>query len=357
MSNTKQYRVATIGAGAIVQRGHIPNFQAVPNAEVVAVCDVNLARAQEAAQATGVSNAYSDYKEMLAAEKPDIVVVATPNIFHKPMSIDALRAGANVLCEKPLALSSADAQEMYDVADEMGKLLAVGTHYRYSNPVQVAKQQVDAGFFGDIYAARTLWNRRSGIPGYGSWFTNNDLAGGGSLFDIGIHAMDRALYLMDYPEPVSVSGASYGQFGPRGLGLGGWGIDRQKPTPGARFDVDDFTWGFIRFANGASLILEVSWAAHFEDQFYTELYGTEGGAHIGSEDRITLYTNLNGQDVNIPVTVPRGGNSYGRFAADFVRQLEGEKTDIVTREQAMISVKIVEGIQKSAASGEEFRIA
>jgi len=356
-TSSKQYRVGTIGAGAIVQRGHIPNFKAVPNVEVVAVCDVNLARAQEAAQATGVPNAYSDYKEMLNKEGLDIVVVATPNIFHKPMTIDALRAGANVLCEKPLALSSADAQEMYDVAGEMGRLLAVGTHYRYSHPVQAAKQQVDGGFFGEIYAARTLWNRRAGIPGYGSWFTNNDLAGGGSLFDIGIHAMDRALYLMGYPKPVSVSGASYAKFGPRGQGLGGWGMDRQKPSPGARFDVDDFTWGFVRFENGATLILEVSWAAHFEDQFYTELYGTEGGAYIGSEDRIELYTNLNGQPVSIQSAVPRGGNSYGRFAHDFVRQLEGEKTDIVTPEQALISVKIVEGIQHSAASGQEFRIA
>jgi predicted dehydrogenase len=356
-TSSKQYRVGMIGAGAIVQRGHIPNFQAVPNAEVVAVCDVNLARAQEAAQATGVPAAYSDYKEMLSKEGLDIVVVAVPNIFHKPMTIDALRAGANVLCEKPLALSSADALEMYGVADEVGKQLAVGTHYRYSNPVQSAKQQVDAGFFGDIYAARTLWNRRAGIPGYGSWFTNNDLAGGGSLFDIGIHAMDRALYLMGYPEPVSVSGASYAKFGPRGMGLGGWGMDKQKPTPGARFDVDDFAWGFIRFANGATLMLEVSWAAHFEEQFYTEIYGTEGGAYIGSEDRMELYTNLNGQPVNIPVAVPKGGNSYGRFALDYVRQLDGEQTDIVTREQALISVKIIEGIQKSAASGKESHIA
>ena len=356
MSTSRRYRVGTIGAGAIVQRGHIPNFQAVPSAQVVAICDVNLARAQQAAQATGVPAAYADYKEMLAAEGLDIVVVAVPNIYHKPMTIDALRAGANVLCEKPLALTSADAQEMYDTAGEMGKLLAVGTHYRYSNPVQMAKQQVDGGFFGDIYAARTIWNRRSGIPGYGSWFTNNDLSGGGSLFDIGIHALDRALYLMDYPQPVSVSGASYAQFGPRGLGLGGWGMDKQKPSPDARFDVDDFTWGFVRFANGATLILEVSWAVHFEDQFYTELYGTEGGAYIGSRDRIELYTNLNSQPVSIQSAVPPGGNSYGRFVRDFVRQLDGEETDIVTREQALISVSIVEGIQRSAATGMETRI-
>lgn len=347
-----------IGAGAIVQRGHIPNFQAIPNAKVVAVCDVNLARAQEAAEEAGVEGAYADHKEMLAEEKPDIVVVATPNIFHKPISIDALQAGVNVLCEKPLALSVADAQEMYAVANEQGKLLTVGTHFRFSAPVQMAKRQVDAGFFGDIYAARTLWNRRAGIPGYGSWFTNNDLAGGGSLFDIGIHALDRALFLMGYPEPVTVSGVSYAQFGPRGQGLGGWGSDISKPSANARFDVDDFAWGFVRFDNGATLILEVSWASHFENQFYTELYGTEGGAYLGGMDnKIRLYTDLNQQPVNIDMDVPAAVNSYGVLARNFVRRLDGDAdADLVSERQALTSVKIVEGIQRSAAEGGEVRI-
>src|SRR5690606_33738152 len=117
------------------------------------------------------------------------------------------------LCEKPLALTYADGYEMYESADEKGLTLTVGTHYRWSAPMQAMKAHVNSGFFGEIYAARTVWQRRSGIPGYGSWFTNKDLAGGGSLLDIGVHALDRALYLMDYPKPVSVSGATYDKLG------------------------------------------------------------------------------------------------------------------------------------------------
>lgn len=357
MPTEKTWRVGVIGAGTVVRRGHIPNFQAVPNAEVVAVCDVRLDRAQEVAQATGVPQTFADYKEMLAQVQPDIVVVATPNIFHKPMTIDALNAGAHVLCEKPLALSVADAQEMFAAAHANDRVLTVGTHFRHSTPVQMAKQHVDGGFFGDIYAARTLWNRRAGIPGYGSWFTNRDLSGGGCLLDIGIHALDRALYLMGYPQPVTVSGVTYAQFGPRGLGLGGWGSDIMRPGTDARFDVDDFAWGFVRFANGATLILEVSWAVHFEDQFYTEVYGTEGGAYIGSSDEIKLYTNLNQQPVTIHPKVPPGANSYGRLVQEFVRYLDGDASaDIITEEQALISVRIVEGIQRSAEQGCEVAV-
>ena len=132
-------------------------------------------------------------------------------------------------------------------------------------PCRRPRRTSTAGFFGKIYAARTVWQRRSGIPGYGSWFTNMDLAGGGALLDIGIHALDRALYLMDYPQPASVSGATFAELGPRGQGLGGWGSDISKPTAGARFDVDDLAWAFVRFANGAVLQFQVAWATNFPE--------------------------------------------------------------------------------------------
>ena len=156
MSTSKSYRVAVIGAGSIAKYSHVPGFQRLPNCEVAAICDVNETRARELADALKVPRTYSDYKKMLAEVKPDIVVVATPNAFHKPMSIAALEAGANVLCEKPLALTYADAVEMFDVAARAGRTLTAGTHFRFTPPMQVAKQQADAGFFGNIYAARTV---------------------------------------------------------------------------------------------------------------------------------------------------------------------------------------------------------
>ncbi|MCC9078409.1 Gfo/Idh/MocA family oxidoreductase [Litorilinea aerophila] len=356
MSTTnKTWRVAFIGAGSIVQRGHIPAFQRLPNVETVAVCDVNQERARQVAESTGIGQVFSDYQEMLAQVQPDITVVATPNVFHKPMALAALEAGSHVLCEKPLALTYADAREMMDRAAEKGLVLTVGTHFRWSAPMQACKAHVDAGFFGEIYAVRTLWQRRAGIPGYGSWFTNKDLAGGGCLLDIGVHALDRALYLMGYPQPVTVSGTLFAKFGPRGQGLGGWGSDIFQPGAGARFDVDDMAWAFVRFDNGSVLQFQVAWASHYPEQFFTELFGTEGGAYVGNRDDVELYTTLNGQQVQIQVQVPQESlGSYPRLVENLVRHLDGDPTaEIVTPQQALTSVKIVDAIYRSAESGQE----
>lgn len=355
----KTWRVAFIGAGTIVQRGHIPSFQRIPNTMAVAVVDVNEDRARAVAHEAGIPHAYQDYEQMLAEMQPDIVVVATPNVFHKPMTIAALQAGAHVLCEKPLALSYADAKEMFDVAAQQGRTLTVGTHYRWSAPMRAAKVHVDAGFFGEIYAARTVWQRRAGIPGYGSWFTNKDLAGGGSLLDIGVHALDRALFLMGYPEPVTVSGGLFSKFGPRAMGLGGWGTDIQPPTTAARFDVDDLGWAFVRFANGTVLQFQVAWATHLPEQFYTEIYGTNGGASVGNRDTMELYTTLNGQQAKVLVDVPQDAvGSYPRLIENFVRYLDGDPTaEIVTPHQALTAVRIVDGIMRSAVAGQEVSVA
>ena len=230
----------------------------------------------------------------------------------------------------------------------------MGTHFRFTPPMVTAKAHAAAGFFGKIHAARTVWQRRNGIPGYGSWFTNRDLAGGGAL-DIGIHALDRALYLMDYPQPVSVSGASFAEFGPRGMGLGGWGSDIQKPTADARFDVDDFTWAFVRFANGAVLNLQVSWASNYPETWLTEIFGTEGGAYVGGRDKVELYTMLNSQEVAIqtPLHEAKVG-SYLTLIENFVRRVDGDATaDIPTPEQALVAVKIIDAVGRSAAAGRE----
>lgn len=356
MSERKNpWRVAFLGAGTIVQLAHIPSFQRLPGVETVALCDVNKERADAVANAVGIPHVYTDYEAMLAEIQPDITVVATPNIFHKSMTIAALEAGSHVLCEKPLAITYDDAAEMMAAAAEKGLTLNVGTHYRFSMPMQTAKAHVNGGFFGDIFAGRTVWQRRSDIPGYGSWFTNMDLAGGGSLLDIGVHALDRALYLMNYPQPLTVSGVSFSKFGSRGMGLGSWGVEISAVDSAARFDVDDFAWALIRFKNGSALQFQVAWANHLPEQFFTELYGTEGAARMGNKEGIELYTMLNGQEADIQTPIPDDPyGSYSRLIKNFVNYLNGDPSaTIVLPEEALIAVRIVEGIMRSAASGQE----
>ncbi len=353
------WRVAVIGAGAVVQRSHIPNFQALPNAKVVAVCDINLERARQVAQAAGIPGVYTDYQTMLAEVRPEIVVVATPNIFHKPMTLAALEAGAHVLCEKPLALTAADAVEMLEKAREVDRVLTVGTHYRWSAPIRAAKAHIDGGFCGEIYAARTVWHRRAGIPGFGSWFTRQELAGGGALLDIGIHALDRALHLMGYPQPLTVTGATYAKLGPQGLGMGGWGVDRLAPEAGGRFDVDDLAWGMVRLDNGAVLILQVSWAVHMAPEFITEIFGDRGGLRVGHPNTVELFTTQHGQLITAESQVPRQEeSSYTAMVRDLLRYLEGDTSArIITPEEALNAVRIIEGIQRSAESGREVVLA
>lgn len=185
-----------------------------------------------------------------------------------------------------------------------------------------------------------------------------DLAGGGSLLDIGIHALDRALFLMGYPQPVTATGATFAEFGPRGKGLGGWGSDILKPDANTRYDVDDLAWAMIRFADGAVLQFQVSWAIHRADEFCTEIYGTDGGAYVGDRDKVELYTMLNGQHANIETELPRmPANSYTKLVENFVRHLDGDATaELVTPEQALTAVSIIDAIQRSAASGREEEI-
>jgi predicted dehydrogenase len=358
-TTAKSWRVAFFGAGTIVQRGHIPSFQRIANVETVAICDVNLARAQSVADESHIPHVYSDYQTLLTEIQPDIVVVATPNIFHKPMTLDALEAGAHVLCEKPLALTYADAKLMMDKAAEVGRVLNVGTHYRWSTPMRAAKAHVDAGFFGEIYAARTVWQRRAGIPGFGSWFTNKDLAGAGSILDIGVHALDRALFLMNYPQPITVSGALFSKFGTRAMGLGSWGMDIVPSPVGARFDVDDMGWAFVRFASGVALQFQVAWASHMAEQFNTEIYGTDGAASVSHRESVELYTTLNGQQAKVQVELPNDPlGSYARLIENFVRYLDGDpNAELVTPTQALTSVSIIDGIMRSAVEGREVEVS
>ena len=160
---------------------------------------------------------------------------------------------------------------------------------------------------------------------------------------------------MGYPKPVTVSGATFAEFGPRGLGLGGWGSDIFIPAAGARYDVDDFAWAFVRFENGAVLNLQVSWASNYPETFLTEVFGTEGGGYIAGRDKVELYTMLNKQEVSIqtPLHEAKVG-SYFQLIENFVRALDGDKTaDMPTREQALTSVQIIDAIGRSAREGRE----
>ena len=166
---------------------------------------------------------------MIRNEKLDIVSVAVPNNQHMELTIAALEAGANVLCEKPMAMNEEEAQKMLDTAKRCGKKLGIDFSYRFNPQSRAMKSMIEQGALGEIYYGRSVWLRRRGIPGMaantfntgkgktapmGSWFFDKQQSGGGPLIDLGVHRLDLALWLMGYPKPVWVMASTYAKFGP-----------------------------------------------------------------------------------------------------------------------------------------------
>ncbi len=353
----KKLRAAVIGAGAIATHSHIPAYQALDDVEIVALCDINAARVEEEAQILGIPAWYTEYQKMLDTEAPDLVSVCSPNAFHAPMTIAALRAGAHVICEKPMALTYAQACEMVKASEETGKTLTFGFHMRSEPTSLAALQAIKSNKLGQIYYAKASYLRKSGIPGYGSWFTSKDLAGGGAMMDIGCHMLDLTLWLMGHPKPISVTASTYAEFGPRAKGLGGWGADHYGL--GARFDVDDLTSAFVRFENGATMLLEASWATMGTQGQHFQLYGTEGGLELnpnlfGQDEPLHYFTESdlaeNGSPVELVDTDERGHKSIIKNWIAAIRK--GEQPAIKATEAAMV-VKIVEAAYESARTGKQ----
>lgn len=339
--------VAVIGVG--VGRGHIRDYLDCPQAQLLAICDQDPVRLAEAAARFGVETTYTDYHELL--QRPDLqaVSIALPNFLHAPVAIDALKAGKHVLCEKPLALNAQQAEEMVQTARARGLTLMVNFNYRFGEAAWMIHNAVAAGDLGDIYYARTTWLRNRGIPGIGGWFTNKKLSGGGGLIDLGVHRLDLALWYMGYPQPVSVSGATYGEFG-----------KALAARQGKSFDVDDMAIGFVRFANGASLSIEASWAGNSDksEDMSTRVWGSKGGAVMrnageGYDFEARLYLELAGalQETR-PLEKPVGMESV---RGHFVRCILAGEEVIAPGEHGLTIMRILDGIYESAASGREVR--
>lgn len=348
MSKCEKLGVGVIGVG--IGKLHLDGYSQCPDAEIVAVCDADETRAKQAAEEFKVPNVYTDYKELLAQDSIDAVSICLPNFLHPSVTIDAFNAGKHVICEKPLAISPADGEAMVAAAKKAGKLFMTAFNNRFRGDTQVLKTMIDNGELGDIYYGKTGWIRRKGIPGMGGWFTTKSKSGGGPLIDIGVHVLDLALWLMGCPKAVAVSGATYAKFGPYGEGQSQYGGYFENGC----FDVEDLASAFIRLENGATLILEASWASHIKnDVIYTNLVGSKGGADL---DPLTVYKDMYGSPVNITPSYPNlsGHTMEIKHFVDCI--VNGTKL-ISTGEQGLEITKILDAIYRSAKLCKEVSLA
>jgi len=341
----KRLKIGLIGAGGIARIAHLPALARLGRwAELTAVADIQADVAQQAALDYHIPSYFTDYRVMLKQADLDAVFVCTPNKYHAPAAIAALQAGCHVLCEKPPAITTAEAEAMAQTAIASGRILSYGFHYRHAVEVETLHRFISAGELGTIYAATCLAIRRRGIPGWGV-FTNRDLQGGGPLIDIGVHMLDAALYLMDYPKPLAAYGVSYQQLGNRpGVGLlGAWDYEH--------FSVEDMARGIVQLEGGSSIIIDTAFAANVapRETMQVKLMGNMGGADL-FPPRIYQERYQTLLDVT-PVFQKQERDCYELQAEHFLRSCLGEVAPISTPDQGVIITRIIEGIYRSAASG------
>ncbi|MGQ9732600.1 MAG: Gfo/Idh/MocA family protein, partial [Candidatus Zipacnadales bacterium] len=255
--------IGIIGSGAIAQNAHMPAYAELPDCDILAVADVSKAARDAAASKFNVPYTFKDWRDLLKIEEINAVSVCTPNAYHFQPTIDALKAGKHVLVEKPIAVSASQAQTMLQTARQLGLKLMVGQTARFNPQARAMKEFVESGAIGEIYYARAMALRRRGIPGWGA-FTSKKLSVGGPIFDIGVHILDLTLWLMGFPEPRSVSGSVYNPLGtapgPQVASMGNW-----DPKT---YGVEDFGVGLIKFKNGATVVLEASWALNLAEDIH-----------------------------------------------------------------------------------------
>ncbi len=349
----KPIGIAIIGLGYIGQGAHLSAYQKMQEeglVRIAALCDVNETALKSASDKCRDAQTFTDYRQMLELGEVDAVDICTPNSLHRPPALDSFAAGKHVICEKPLGMNGAEGAEMVAAGRAAGKQFQVALNMRFNSGPQAVKRMIDDGKLGEIYYARAHALRRRGIPGWGT-FTQKDKQGGGPLIDIGVHILDLTLWLMGYPEPVSTTGQTYVKFGRREgvIGLRG----QWDPKI---FTVEDFAAGFIRFANGATLSLESSFAANIaQDQFHTNILGTEGGAYLepANEAATRIFREESGSLTDTtPVFLPKVATVEAELRA-FVQAIADDTPVLVPGEQGLIVTRILDALYQSAETGRE----
>ena len=352
----EKLRIGIIGTGGIANGKHMPSLSKLPHVEMVAFCDIIEERARKAASQYGTADAkvYTDYRKLLEDPTIDVVHVCTPNDSHAEISIAAMESGKHVMCEKPMAKTAAEARAMVEAARRTGKKLTIGYNNRYRPDSLYLKQVCERGELGEIYFAKALAVRRRAVPTWGV-FLDEDKQGGGPLIDIGTHALDLTLWMMDNYKPVSVTGTVYHKLGKRENAANAWG-----PWDPKKFTVEDSAFGFIIMENGATVVLESSWALNTLQigEAKTVLCGTEGGADMEGGLRINGERFGRLYDTNIDLKA--GGVAFyegkQESAADmearlWIEAILNDKEPLVKPEQALVVTEILEAIYQSAKTG------
>lgn len=352
----KKVKVGIIGCGGIANGKHMPGLSKVKNAELVAFCDIVVERAEAAKAKFGTEDAtvYENYNELLNDPSIEVVHVCTPNDSHADIAVAALEAGKHVMCEKPMAKTAEGARRMLEAAKRTGKKLSIGYQNRLRADSRYLKEACDRGELGEIYFAKAHAIRRRAVPTWGV-FLDEEKQGGGPLIDIGTHALDLALWMMNNYKPKAVLGRAYHKLSQTENAANAWG-----PWDPKEFTVEDSAFAMITMENGASIVLESSWALNTLDidEAKVSLSGTKAGADMkkglrfNGESNSRLYVN--------EVELSSGGVAFYEGQSENEVELEArlwieavinDTEPVVTAEQALVVSEILEAIYESSRTG------
>ena len=350
-------KIGIIGCGGIANQKHMPSLSKIENVRMVAFCDLIPERAQAAKEKFGTPDAFvcTDYRELLAIKDIEVVHVLTPNREHSEITVAALKAGKHVMCEKPMAKTADGARKMCEAARESGKKLAIGYQHRMKPQARFAKEYIESGALGEIYYANCLAIRRRGTPNWGV-FLDEDAQGGGPIIDIATHSLDLTLYLMNNYEPEMVVGKTHKKLEhPEEGNI--WGDKGVSTTP-----LEEAACAFIRMKNGATILLETSWALNTDEPIQEGscvLCGSKAGLSLKNNELRLNKVEL-GRQVVTKVDCSAGGVAFYDGASMSPAEAEArawidcivnDTEQVVKPEQAMVVSEILEAIYTSSKTG------
>ncbi len=348
----KTLGVAVVGVGGVA-RLHMPGWEASEHAEVVAGCDIDEVVLHKWAAAHGIEKVTTDAADLFSDPDIDVIDICVPNNYHTPLTVAALEAGKHVLCEKPLAPKPAQIREMIAARDASGKLLMTAQHFRFHGSSKAMKAEIERGALGEVYHARSWMLRRAAAPTRPGFILKKH-SSGGPCIDIGVHILDLTLWFMGNPRPVAVTGVARAELAHQAGAFSIWG----GPIP-REFDVEDFAAAFVRFENGATLVLEVSWLLHHDtdsEDMQMWLYGTEGGCHW---PRCEVYQSNYATQQLYNRTLQLTGDirkAHAQECVEFAQAIVDGAPSPVPAEQSLQVMTILDGIYRSQEAGGEIQL-
>ena len=349
-------KVGVIGCGTIANAAHIPSYMKNADVEIKYFCDIIPERAQAAVEKYRCGVAVTNYHDVINDPEIDAISVCTPNRMHPVITIDALRAGKNVLCEKPAARTYAEVEQMVQAQRETGKILVIGVVNRFNDSVRKIKQYIDEGRLGTVHHVYVSFRQHRSIPGLGGAFTTKEIAGGGVLIDWGVHYLDIVMYCTGDPQPKTVSAKAFSKLGvdmPNYVYEGMWAEDTKDLN--GTYDVDDFVTGFVR-TEGPTITFNGAWAQNIGiGEAYIDFIGTKAGARLTYGGDFTVYTTSCGSLCEFKPKFKSKPHFQEEIDA-FVRCIQtGEKLPSHI-DQAIITAKMMQAMYDSSEAGKEIAL-